>query len=319
MIVTGADISVRSFCCKGSEIMDYGYGAYNDYRIMRTRGDSFPNHAGRPGQRGGSMPKDYIGGDYGEADLSRISNKNGTLYKNVDSKTGKLKGSREKMHRDIIKDIFDGKKPSDGERTMTFLGGGSGSGKSTVTRDPSVDTPNVKETVVIDSDNIKSSIPEYKNLIEQGNKDAANAVHEESSCIAYRALKIAQEKGFNAMLDGTGDGSVEDMRASIKEARALGMKVNGIYVTCDTETAVQRCVNRAREEKRYVPEDRIRNLHAKVSEILPQIAKEFDEVRLYDTNGSKAVLIAVGGNGKDLVPLDEKLYQRFLDKANINH
>jgi hypothetical protein len=67
-----------------------------------------------------------------------------------------------------------------------------------------------------------------------------------------------------------------------------------------------------------VPEDAIRETHARVSQIWPEAVKRglFDRSDLYDTNsGGKPVLIATA-RGTSLEIKDQSAYQRFLDKAN---
>ena len=91
--------------------------------------------------------------------------------------------------------------------------------------------------------------------------------------------------------------------------------MNGVYVTIPVEEAIRRAEARGDKTNRYVPVDRIVSIHRKVSQILPQIAAEFDSVKLYDNSGSEPVLIATGGNGKGLQPIDQKLFDDFINKG----
>ncbi len=61
--------------------------------------------------------------------------------------------------------------------------------------------------------------------------------------------------------------------------------------------------------------DRAEMVH-RSTQILPECAHLFDEVKLYDTT-NEAILIATGGNGKGLAaaPGQEKLFEEFLKKA----
>lgn len=93
------------------------------------------------------------------------------------------------------------------------------------------------------------------------------------------------------------------------------MKVNGVYVTISIEEALRRAEDRGKRTGRFVPMDRIISIHKKVSQILPQIADEFDNVKLYDNSGSKPVLIATGGSGKGLKAVDKKLFDDFIKKG----
>lgn len=254
--------------------------------------------------------------DYGSFKTSPTNAKS-TLAKY--SKNGQLTPERQRLHQEIIDSLLDGIPKPKGQPTATFLGGGPASGKSSITRDSDISTPDESETVCIDSDRIKNKIPEYIDELKKGNADAADIAHEESSYIAWKAFSIAQKEGYNCMMDGTGNGSVESMLESIREAKANGQKVIGKYCTCDTEEAVRRATERSRTSEdskgRVVPEAYIRKVHKSVSAILPQIAKEFDDVELYCTDaGKKPRLIAKGGNGKTLKAVDSNLYDQFVQK-----
>ena len=94
------------------------------------------------------------------------------------------------------------------------------------------------------------------------------------------------------------------------------MAVEGIYATVPTDVAISRALARAEKTGRYVNLDTIRDIHKKVSQILPEIAAEFDIVKLYDTTDG-AILIATGGNGQPLTPIPgyEDLFEEFLKKG----
>jgi hypothetical protein len=57
----------------------------------------------------------------------------------------------------------------------------------------------------------------------------------------------------------------------------------------------------------------IRGTHAGVSDVLPKIVSQFDEINLFDTTGD-LVLLASGKNGKFTVN-DQAGYTAFLSKA----
>lgn len=251
---------------------------------------------------------------FGKTNTSE-SNGHDSLAKYTDA-DGNLTPEREKLHASIAEGYFEGVKKPKGQPTYTFMGGGPAAGKGSIKKLPDAGYLSGEDAVELDSDEIKGKLPEYKELISSGqNKKAAAYVHEESSALVKRISAVATENGYNVSLDGTGDGSVESMRKKIKAARDAGMKVNGVYVTIPIEEAIQRAEARGNKTNRYVPVDRITNIHKKVSQILPQIAAEFDSVKLYDNSGSKPVLIAVGGNGKGLQPIDQKLFDDFINKG----
>lgn len=233
---------------------------------------------------------------------------------------GKLLPERESLHNEIVNKHFEAVEKPDGQPTFYMMGGGPASGKSGVLNSGQVEVPDKFDGVHVNSDDIKREIPEYQKGVEAGNLDAANYAHEESSALAKRVMSTGMENGYNVVLDGTGDGSVRSVMSKIEEARAKGMKVEGYYVTCPTQIAVDRNQARANDPKekgRLVREEIVRATHKKVSQILPQVAKHFDRVQLYDSgDGFPPKLIAEGGGGKDLTILDAKRYDAFLRKAD---
>lgn len=226
---------------------------------------------------------------------------------------GKLTPDRQKLHDEILESIFADAVPQE-KSVFTIMGGGTASGKSTMINSGKVSMP--QGTITIDPDAIKAMIPEYQELIAVQDVRAASYVHEESSMLAKRALTIANKKHFNIALDGTGDGSVDGLLKKIDDAHEAGMRVVGVYATIDTETAIARSMVRALKTGRYVDERTIREIHKKVSDILPQVADKFDDVSVFYT-GDEVSLIAKGGSGKALKAIEgkEKLFKEFLEKA----
>ena len=227
---------------------------------------------------------------------------------------------REALHQEIVNDIFkDATKPADGKKVATFLGGGSAAGKGTIQGSGEVGFPSKTESPVIDADVIKESLPEYADTaFSDQHKNAASFAHEESSSLAKRAMQAAYANGYNFTLDGTGDGNVESMKKKIEEAQRNGYSVEGVYVTCPTDLAVERNAARSKTDKynRLVQEGTVRDIHSKVSHVFPQIASLMDHVVLYDTAqpGGKPVKIAECWKGQAITVHNKKLYQAFLDK-----
>lgn len=233
---------------------------------------------------------------------------------------GSLTPEREALHRQIIDEFFEDAKKPKGQPTFTVMGGGPASGKSTMINSGAVSLPD--DSIMIDSDAIKGKLPEYR-LTSQisyvkavNGETAAGYVHEESSALAKRIMNIANNDGYNYVLDGTGDGSVKSLTKKIQDARKSGAKVVGVYATVPTDVALKRATERGIKTGRVIRPEVITNTHKKVSQILPECAHLFDEVKLYDTT-NEAILIATGGNGKGLAaaPGQEKLFEEFLKKA----
>lgn len=239
-----------------------------------------------------------------------------SLSKHTDE-NGKLTPEREALHREIILNHFIGKEPAKGEKTFIILGGGSASGKSTLLKSGLIEKTD--GFVTIDSDNIKGMLPEYNEMIKNGNDKAAGYTHEESSAITKRTQKISLELGYNTILDGTGDGSEKSLMNKIKQGKDNGYRVKGEYVTIPTKLALERANDRAKKTGRKIREDKIKEIHQKVSIRALQFADIFDEIKVYD-NTNKITLIADGGNGEKLKARKgyEGLFADFVQKGESN-
>ena len=238
---------------------------------------------------------------------------------------GGLTPERAALHDRIIHDMFKGKKPrKPGEpRTLYFLGGGSASGKSSFT-DPEkckrYNMPSRDEVTVVDADQLKKKLPEFDDDSDTGTTDrnkAANFAHEESSALSKRALEAAYANGYDVTLDGTGDSGVASVKKKIDQARAAGYRVEGRYCTADIEEALRRNRKRAIEEKRLVDDGSVIRIHKNVSEIVPQIAGEFDHFELWDHDGPEPRLVATCERGQDIRDhiVNKELWDKFLAKA----
>lgn len=239
---------------------------------------------------------------------------------------GNLTPEREALHAQAVDNLFAGKQPAaPGEKkTFTMFGGGSAAGKGGLS-DPkrckdfqssffTGGTPSKDTVATIDSDELKKDLPEYREMMDTDPDNAAAYAHEESSAIAKRGMQAAMDNGYNYTLDGTGDGSVDGVRKKIQQARERGYEVNACYVTCPTEMAVKRSIERGERTGRNVPLDAVRSIHSKVSHIFPKVASDFDHVALFDTSGGKPVLIAECERGKEIRIVDQKRYDAFLAK-----
>lgn len=237
----------------------------------------------------------------------------GTLEIFTDPKTGSFTESRQEFHQEVIKDyVKDG---STNNGTSYFMGGAPATGKSSIINSGDVVLP--KGILVVDSDQIKSKLPEYNEMVKRGEGEAAARVHEESSTLSKAIINGAAKSKWDIVNDGVGDGKYEDVKAKVEQQREAGKKVVANYVTTDTQVSVDRAYSRAERTGRKVPEQYIRNMHREVSKIVPRAAKDglFDELRLYDNNGSKPKLI-MEQVGKKITVHDKALYDRFLAKAH---
>lgn len=222
---------------------------------------------------------------------------------------------REKLHTTIIDDALKGATPVE-KPVALMTGGGPASGKSVLAREGHV--PSLKNAVIIDSDEIKKLLPEYKLGTKLGDPNAAAFAHEESSFLSKKILNRAAETNRNIVLDGTGDSSFESLKRKTDALRAGGQTLKANYVTVDTAEAIRRNEARALRTGRMVPNSFVSETHKNISAIFPRALKEnlFDEVTLWDTNTPGKTIKVVSQKGGVIVIHDETLWQRFLDKAN---
>lgn len=272
---------------------------------------------------GSTDTSDAVAEQQGVGQFAKAGAQENSLTGHLD-KYGRLTNEREQHHRDIIADHLDGKTPVEGQATMTMLGGGPASGKSSImsTKDEDLD----EHTVKVDPDDFKKSLDGYEAMAKQSEL-AAGYYHEESSALAKRFYAEALSENMDVIYDGTGDGSIKSVEKKINQAKEAGYRVEGKYVTIDTEDAVRRNQKRYEdalakgEVARKPNEDLVRKTHQDVTDILVATAPEFDYTELWDNNGEKGQqkLIATGGGGKYLTPVQgmEAEFNAFLSKGAL--
>jgi predicted ABC-type ATPase len=228
---------------------------------------------------------------------------------------GALTPERQALHDRIVAGALAGHLPQQ-HPVATFMGGGPASGKSHL---PGTGTG---DSVHIDPDQVKEQLPEYGEMQARGEGPAAAAyTHEESSLIAKRIEAEAVARHLNLTLDGVGDSTFGNMAGRVAAAKKAGYQVAGRYVTIDTAEALARNRTRQAETARWVPEVVIRDKHAKVSRVFPQLVSHglLDSAELWDNNvpkGAPPVLIGSKAPGGRFQVHDQAAYQRFTDKAN---
>lgn len=161
---------------------------------------------------------------------------------------GVYQDGRGKLHETIINtilsdDAISAATPPDGAKpTFIILGGRGGSGKSWFANqvyDP-------KKCVVLDADDIKQRLPEYKGW-------NAAQVHTESGHIFEQIMGIALALGINVVLDKTMK-SADSALADIRAFKAAGYRTEAHYMHLPRRLAAERAVKRCLgASKRYVP------------------------------------------------------------------
>lgn len=183
-----------------------------------------------------------------EADAYNLNivRNNWETYKYHSDGKGHYKENRQKLHKKILNDLFlhaNMAKPKAGEKpTFMVLGGRGGSGKSKFNGL----VYDKDKYIVLDADAIKEMLPEYKGY-------NAFEVHEESSDILKKALKIAQKRGLNVVLDGTMK-SLGNTEKKIKSFNDAGYNIEMYYMHLPCEKAAERAIGRFMGDNgRYVP------------------------------------------------------------------
>lgn len=221
--------------------------------------------------------------------------------------------TRKQLHRRIVEEILStAEAPKDGKKPVcVLLGGGSASGKSTIRStfiDPELKDSGIKAALV-DSDDIKSSIPEYKHFQKQEVSGAAFRVHHESSDIADMAIEalITAKKPF--VYDGTMKtlGKYDKLIDKLKDA---GYEVRVVAADLPLDLAIKRSAVRAEKTGREVPKSIIESSHGGCALTFPKIAAKADEFQLYDNTGKYPELVQ--DNHK---VYHQDLYDAFIEKG----
>lgn len=218
---------------------------------------------------------------------------------------------REAFHKQLIAAYLEGH-AAQATPAMLFTAGGAGSGKTTALEKLPDLTP--VDSVAIDPDLIKLQIPEYRQLIEEGDPRASALVHDESIDIAQKLLKATLKGKHNALMDGTGASPMFTTR--LRWALDAGYEVDVAYFNTDTETALKRIEERKKQTGRGVNEDVARTMHKRASQIFQDVYDLGTSLRIYDTTGPDPNLIAEAEAGADLEVDDPDLFDAFIAKKN---
>jgi len=308
---------------KGSEITSWLTQSDNDADLAKlpnkpTTNDYLALHhqPGKHIQKSHSGSKGVAGGAVGEDVAFPPANPDGNTtkqqHKNED---GTWTKERTELHQEIIDDHFAGKTPVD-EPTAYMMGGGTASGKSGMEKELSIP----ENTVKINADDIKKKLPEYNQRMAADDPSAAAFVHHESSDVSRRIQGEGSAGGYNTLLDGTGDGGIDELTKDVGAMRSSGQKVVANYVTVSTDEAVRRSNERAKTTKRYVPETFIRENHATISRTIPQAIERdlFDGFTLWDNNvalGKPVIRVADKVRGGALQIHEQTLWDNFVAKG----
>ena len=211
--------------------------------------------------------------------------------------------SREKMRELIFtyfmkgghdkKRLGDVKKPKSLRHPeLLFLGGGGGSGKSSILDIVKKDYSfNTEGHVVVNPDEVREFIPEYQELNEYHHNASSAITHEEASLIAKRIEAEAMWNRYPIVLDGT-LANKEKALARFAYARSKAYKPVLLGITIDPHEAMVRAAKRGQTSGRFVPTkvllDAHKGFNSAVSEYVQDFLKHGDDVRIYDNTPPKA-------------------------------
>lgn len=226
---------------------------------------------------------------------------------------GELTEERRELHEQIIAKVFGDATPVD-DPEFVLMGGGPASGKSTLIRMGLVSLD--ENSVTIDSDYIKGELPEYQQMLEDGDSRAAAYAHEESSMISKEIMARAVAGDYNVTLDGTGNSTMERLRRKTEAAKSRGHRLRAVYATVPMDEALRRNAERAKRTGRMVPPTVLRNAHRNVSAVLEQAVNDklFDSFELWNTEGEPNQV--AGFSGQRLTIMDEEKFRQFRSKAS---
>ena len=269
-------------------------------------------------------------------------------------KDGNYHPSRAQLHADIIDKLLrqharrrgeQGRracrapsrylKAPDGNPTVIFTGGGYASGKGGVVKDLKARGEWPEDALLLDPDLIKAELPEFQ-LSAMDDPEANLRVYSEAWDIAQEAMKQAQDRGLNVVVDGITDTNADEVAKRVKSFTDKGyVNPRIVYVSVADrrrDPAAPRIAPRRRNtpaDRRMIPEVIMRAVHRDVSATIPGVmakAKEMGaEVQVYDTNQGKdeatgrnnppKLLAHAAPDGGIHLP-DSAGYQAVLNKSN---
>lgn len=231
---------------------------------------------------------------------------------------GRWTEERQKLHRGIKQWFLDTAEKNGAVKQehpeALFMAGGSGAGKSSVLESMD-DAP--EGYVTVNPDLVKEMIPEYEEMKNAGDPRAAEFTHEESSFLAKEIAKEAQARGYNMVVDGTGDSGEGKFFGKIEAAEAAGYTTNVVLVDIPADEAWNRAVIRARKSGRLVPKKDLYAIHSSVSARHIEWRDKVANWTVYENDSfppDPKVIAFRQDNGKIKV-VNRARYEQFLKKA----
>jgi predicted ABC-type ATPase len=231
---------------------------------------------------------------------------------------GQLTEERSRLHAQIIREVVEGAAARD-VREAVLYAGGPASGKSTLLG--RLGPTKADGFVGIDPDLIRQRLPEYDEMIQDGDPEAARLTHDEASAIAKAATDVAIRLGRSLVIDAVGKDDRGQFSSKVHRLLDLGYGVTVRFATVPVAIAQRRESRRAATTGRSVPLDVLLDGHREVSKAFLRVTR-IDGVRVevYDTSEDVPVLVAEGigssapeSGGLEVHRADS--YHRFVEKA----
>jgi predicted ABC-type ATPase len=205
-----------------------------------------------------------------------------------------------------------------GERPVVImLGGGGASGKgSTLDSLREAGALGDQKYVVVNPDDIKLELPEYKKMDKAGDYRAAAQVHEESSDIARALQNKAIEQRRHIIVDrtmGDGEKGVQDIRLF----REAGYEVRLYGVTIDPSEALIRSVERYYRTGRMPHVPAMIKAHKGFNENLHLYLRDVDQAIIIDNTPPVPIEVLVKSDGA-LDVLDQGINVKIEQRGKLN-
>ena len=233
---------------------------------------------------------------------------------------GVLSAKRGALHASIIEELL--RAAAEGQpRAAVLYAGGPAAGKSWLAERLG---PGAEDGfVLINPDVVRTSLPEYQEMLEAGDPEAAALTHEEASLVAKTATDVAISLGLPLLIDAVGGDDHGQFSSKIRRLLDHGYDITVRYVSVPLDVAGRREVDRAAATGRAVPPEVLVSKHSEVSRGFTNVAR-IPGVRLeiYDNTGNEPILMAEGFGDPDLgaealTVHDHDGYHLFLEKAHL--
>eukprot|EP00121_Abeoforma_whisleri_P016321 Awhi_evm1s14981 len=213
----------------------------------------------------------------------------------------------------IIKKIFSAATPVENPH-ITFLGGGTASGKSSI-------KPFLLEKGLIpdnhinlDPDEIMFEFADYRKELNHSHC-AANLFHERASTLSKKIFALAVSGKYNILKDGTLANAKS--LADFTKVKENGYEVNMAGVFCDSATAAIRSMSRAKNTHRYVGLSVIASTHAGYAENFLEFAGEVKKSYLFESRNDVPPELILSSEAHSAEMIKFHLLHTFLEKNKL--